>query len=71
MQKLTISMFRAAYPKELFGEQKREEHEIEETYSGIYYVTKDLPFPVQIVVTSELNPETSLKLKDMRLEKEK
>jgi hypothetical protein len=57
MQELTISMFRAAYPKELFAELKREGHEIEETYPGIYYVTKDLPFPVQIVVTSELNPE--------------
>jgi hypothetical protein len=57
MQELTISMFRAAYPRELFAELKRQGHKIEEAYPGIYYVTKDLPFPVQIVVTSELNPE--------------
>jgi hypothetical protein len=63
MQELTISMFRAAYPRELFAELKRQGHEIEEAYPGIYYVTKDLPFPVQIVVTSELDPETHSSLR--------
>jgi hypothetical protein len=63
MQELTISMFRAVYPKEMIAELKREGHGIEEKYPGIYYVTKDLPFPVQIVVTSELNPETHSSLR--------
>jgi hypothetical protein len=57
MQELTVSMFRSVHPRELFAELKREGHEIEEKYSGIYYVTNNLPFPAQIVVTSELNPE--------------
>ena len=30
---------------------------IEEKYPGIYYVTEHLPFPVQIIVTQELEPE--------------
>ena len=29
---------------------------IEEKYPGIYYVTEHLPFPVQIIVTQELEP---------------
>jgi hypothetical protein len=57
MNELTVSMFRSAHPRELFAELKREGHEIEEKYPGIYYVTNNLPFPAQIVVTSELNPE--------------
>jgi hypothetical protein len=56
-------MFRASYPKELIAELKREGHGIEEKYPGIYYVTKELPFPVQIVVTSELSPETHSSLR--------
>jgi hypothetical protein len=63
MQELTVSMFRAAYPRELMAELKREGHGVEETYPGIYYVTKNLPFPVQIVVTSKLNPETHSSLR--------
>jgi hypothetical protein len=63
MEELTISMFRAAYPRELFAELKREGHGIEEKYPGIYYVTNNLLFPVQIVVTSELNPETHSSLR--------
>ena len=31
-------------------------HKIEEKYPGIYYVTEHLPFPVQIIVTQELEP---------------
>ena len=31
-------------------------HKIKEKYSGIYYVTERLPFPVQIIVTQELEP---------------
>jgi hypothetical protein len=63
MQELTVSMFRAVYPQELFEELKREGHGIEEKYPGIYYVTKDLPIPVQIIVTSRLNPETHSSLR--------
>jgi CRISPR/Cas system CSM-associated protein Csm2 small subunit len=57
MQELTISLFRAGYPRELIAELKREGHEIVQQYPGIYYVKNHLPFPAQIVVTGELNPE--------------
>jgi hypothetical protein len=63
MEELTVSLFRVAYPRELFAELKREGHEIEEKYPGIYYVTKNLPFPVQIIVTKKLSPETHSSLR--------
>jgi hypothetical protein len=63
MEELTVSMFRVTYPRELFAELEREGHKIEEKYPGIYYVTKNLPFPVQIIVTKELSPETHSSLR--------
>jgi hypothetical protein len=63
MEELTVSMFRAANPRKLFAELKKEGHKIEEKYPGIYYVTNNLLFPVQIVVTQELNPETHSSLR--------
>jgi hypothetical protein len=58
LQELTVSLFRASHPRELFAALEREGHEIEEKYPGIYYVTNKLPIPAQIVVTSELSKET-------------
>jgi hypothetical protein len=63
MEELTVSMFRVVYPREMFEELTREGHEIEERYPGIYYVTKDLPFPVQIIVTQKLSPKTHSSLR--------
>lgn len=56
VEELTISLFRAAYPRELFAELERAGHGIEERYPGIYYVS-NLDFPAQVVVTSRLNRE--------------
>jgi hypothetical protein len=50
-------MLRAAYPREMFSALKKEGYEIEERYPGIYYVTNNLPFPVQVIVTSRLSKE--------------
>jgi hypothetical protein len=58
IQELTVSMFRAGKPVELFEELKSMGHGIENRFPGIYYITGNLLFPVQIVVTSELSPET-------------
>lgn len=46
-------------------------HHIEEKYPGIYYVTNNLPFPAQIVVTKQLSPEShsSLRILSERAEK--
>jgi hypothetical protein len=63
LKELTISMFRASYPRELFAALKKEGHEIEEKYPGIYYVTNNLPFPAQIVVTSMLSKEAHSSLR--------
>jgi hypothetical protein len=54
---ITVTLLRAAYPREMFAALKKEGHEIEEKYPGIYYVTNNLPFPVQVIVTSRLSKE--------------
>ena len=52
---LTVSLFREAYPRELFLELERKGYVLEEKYPGIYYVRGNILFPVQIVVISRLN----------------
>jgi CRISPR/Cas system CSM-associated protein Csm2 small subunit len=54
---ITVTMLRAAYPREMFVALKKEGHEIEEKYPGIYYVTNNLLFLVQVIVTSRLSKE--------------
>jgi hypothetical protein len=54
---ITVTMIRAAHPREMFLTLEKEGHEIEERYPGIYYVTNNLPFPVQVIVTKELGRE--------------
>ncbi|EEV01927.1 hypothetical protein ROSINTL182_06108 [Roseburia intestinalis L1-82] len=49
---LTVSLFREAYPRELFLELERKGYVLEEKYPGIYYVRGNILFPVQIVVIS-------------------
>ena len=56
INELTISIFREARPEKMFLTLQRYGHKIEEKYPGIYYVTEHLPFPVQIIVTQELEP---------------
>ena len=55
---ISISLFRETYPEKLFLTLTKHGHKIEEKYSGIYYITENLPFPAQIVVTKQLNKET-------------
>lgn len=51
---VTVSFFRNAYPKALFLELKKEGYILKKMYPGIYYVRGKVPFPVQVVVTSQL-----------------
>lgn len=51
---VTVSFFRNAYPKALFQELKKEGYILKKMYPGIYYVRGKVPFPVQVVVTSQL-----------------
>lgn len=63
LSELTVSLFREAYPRELFAMLGDAGHHIEEKYPGIYYVTNKLPFPAQIVVTKQLSPESHSSLR--------
>ena len=56
INELTVSIFRATRPEKMFLTLQKYGHKIKEKYSGIYYVTERLPFPVQIIVTQELEP---------------
>ena len=53
---ITVSLFREAYPRELFKKLKEDtqSHEITEEYPGIYYISGFL-FPLQIVVLRRLS----------------
>ena len=56
INELTVSIFRAKRPEKMFLTLQKYGHKIKEKYSEIYYVTERLPFPVQIIVTQELEP---------------
>ena len=51
---ITVSLFREAYPRELFSALRSSGRSIEEKYPGIYYVTGDVMFATQVVVTGRL-----------------
>ena len=55
-KELTVSLFREAYPRKLFEELEGEGCRIERKYPGVYYVF-GMQFPVQVVVTGQLERE--------------
>ena len=65
---LTASLFRHAYPRELFKALERLGAVIEQKYSGVYYVSGLAPFPTQIVVSSRLEPGAYAALRAMSLD---
>ena len=60
---VTVSFFRNAYPKALFQELKKEGYILKKMYPGIYYVRGKVPFPVQVVVTSQLERKANCSLR--------
>lgn len=60
---VTVSFFRNAYPKALFQELKKEGYILKNMYPGIYYVRGKVPFPVQVVVTSQLERKAHCSLR--------
>ena len=52
---LTATIIRYAYPEKLFGQLKDLKIGSKEQYPGIYYLTGNLLFPMQIIVTKNLN----------------
>lgn len=60
---LTVSIFREAFPRELFEKLKQSGRRVEERFPGIYYVTGNLLFDTQIVVTKDLSKKAHRYLK--------
>lgn len=62
-KELTVSVFRASHPKELFETLKSMDLTVEEQFHGIYYITGQVLFDTQIVVTGQLDKETHSSLR--------
>ena len=60
---LTLTFIRQSKPQGLFKSLRANGHTVTKKYNGIYYVTDNLMFPVQIVVSSELEAEDHLSLR--------
>lgn len=69
---ISVSIFCSNYPKKVFELLSFHEFEIDEKYPGIYYVTGNIPMPVQIVVISQLTPEkhSALRILSTNVDKE-
>ena len=66
-EQLTVSLVRDAYPAELMSELTGMGLEVNRIHSGIYYVTGNVQFPTQIVVTSRLDSELHRWLKALTI----
>ena len=51
---LTVSIFRHAYPREMFAALAKEGRGTASPHPGIYHITGPLTIPAQVVVTSQL-----------------
>lgn len=60
---ITLTFMRERKPHKLFNDLIASGHEIITTSPGIYSVTNNILFPVQIVVTAELDSDSHLMLK--------
>ncbi|MDO4339103.1 MAG: hypothetical protein Q4C91_13635 [Eubacteriales bacterium] len=54
---ITLSFVREGYPRELFRYFRERNFTVEQRYPGIYYVTRDGFFPIQVIVSKELDKE--------------
>ncbi len=59
---LTLTFVRESYPVKVMDTLRLHGHVVEKRYPGIYYVKKGLMFPVQIVVTGQLEAKEHLSL---------
>ena len=60
---LTLTFIRQSAPRGLFTSLQAYGHTVTKQYSGIYYVTDSLMFPIQIIVSSELESSDHLSLR--------
>lgn len=62
-EELTVSIFRESFPRELFKALETSGAKIEEHSQGIYYITGNVLFSTQIVVTRQLGKKTHRSLR--------
>ena len=51
---LTVSLFRERFPHKMAAALRQSGMAVEERFQGVYYVSGQIPFPTQIVVTGRL-----------------
>ena len=51
---LTVSLFRERFPHKMTAALRQSGMAVEERFQGVYYVSGQIPFPTQIVVTGRL-----------------
>ena len=54
---ISATIYRYAYPRDIFGQFKKYGAIIENEYPGVYYIKRIAPFPIQILVGRQLDPE--------------
>ena len=54
VEELTVSLFRHAYPRELFKNLKHKGFTIEPVYPGVYHISGKISVPTQFVIKSRL-----------------
>lgn len=62
-EELTVSIFRESYPRGLFESLKKSGLKIEKRYPGIYYISGQILFDTQVIVTRQLDRETHRSLR--------
>lgn len=69
---VTITLVRDTKPDGLFAYFKEHGYRVSNPFSGIYYITGNIPFPAQLVISKELKPELHVWLRALsgRLEKQ-
>lgn len=65
LSEITLSFIRQAKPTKLLKRLKKEKFQIEEKYAGIYYIIKEGFFPIQIIVTKEIDRKNHIWLNSL------
>ena len=67
-KEITVSLVREAKPEKLFAYLRTHQMKVTNPYLGIYYMMEGFLFPVQIIVTKELEFNTHIVLKSLTKE---
>ena len=69
---VTVSLFRDAWPREMVDQLTALGYTVTQRHPGIYQIDGNLPFPTQLVVTSQLRPgqHTILRILSSRADRE-